>query len=145
MGVLAGGSFPLWGGVSVSLRVHSRVGCTLCNPETRSQTADSPWVAALDSGVTDGQQLGPQPGSTAGLWGMGCAVNSSRGRDLLLVRPPRGVIGLERLRHSWEANVEDFLCAVCGGWGRPRLGGWGSWVAAGCGRVVGGGVIVLGV
>lgn len=99
-------------GLSGPPPAHCRVDCTLCNPETLSQTADSPLVAALDSGVTDGQQLGPQPGSTAGLWGMGCAVNSSRGRDLLLVRPPRGVIGLEKLLHSWEANVEDFLrCA----------------------------------
>lgn len=115
-----------------------------CSPEALSPTTENPLVAAPDSGVTDGQWLGPRPGGTAGLWGRGCAANSSRGRDLLLVRPPRGVIGLEKLLHSWEANVEDFLCgAVRGGWGRLRLGGWRSWAAAGCGGVVGGGVIVL--
>lgn len=65
---------------------------------------------------------------------------------MLLVWPPRGVIALEKLPHSWEANVEDFLgCTVRGGWGRLGQGGWWSWVAMRCGWVVGGGVTVGGV
>lgn len=54
--------------------------------------------------------------------------------------PPRGVIALEKLPHSWEANVEDFLdYAVYGGWGRLGQGGCGVWLGSG------GGVTVLGV
>lgn len=35
--------------------------------------------------------------------------------------PPKGVIALEKLLHSWEANVEDFLC--CTRWvGQARAG-----------------------
>ena len=55
-----------------------------------SQTSDSPLVATMDSGVTDGRHLSPQPGGTAGLWGMGCAADYSRGRDLLLVSASQG-------------------------------------------------------
>lgn len=47
-------------------------------------------------------------------------------RDLLVVWPPRSVIALEKLPHSWEANVEDFLgCAiyVLGGTGWGRVAG----------------------
>ena len=55
-----------------------------------SQTADRPLVAAVDSRVTDRQPFGPQPGGTAGLWGVGRAADSSRGRDLLLVSASQG-------------------------------------------------------
>lgn len=80
--------FSLW--ASVSPCVHCKMDCILCNPETLSQTSDSPLVATMDSGVTDGWHLSPQPGGTAGLWGMVWAADYSRGRDLLLVSASQG-------------------------------------------------------
>lgn len=43
-------------------------------PDSRQSLGGGPGLSA-----GDGQQLGSQPGNTAGLWGMGCAENSSRG------------------------------------------------------------------
>lgn len=60
-------------------------------------------------------------------------------------RPPKGVIAPEKLLHSWEANVKDFLCYTCGGWGRLGQGSWWNRVTVGCGWVMGGGVTMLGV
>lgn len=85
---------------------------------------------ALDSRVADGQQLGPEPGSTAGLWGMGCASNSSRGGICFWSGPPGDAV---ELRYSCTAgkqmwSIFSAVLYMVDGAGRGRVAGGVWWL-----------------